>query len=166
MSKVLQENAGPTSGIGAPVRPTELILDRRFCEKAIEFVKDAKSEIRLCAYAWRWYPSEPGTGIQKFNIELKRAVFRGIKVRCLLNNYSMWKQFSDLGFDCRYVDRNRFLHTKAIVVDRKTLVLGSHNLTKRATGANFEASIAIQEFEPIEQFVEYFDKMWEACHKS
>ena len=166
MREMLQEDERTVGSSTSPVRTTELILDRKYSEKAIAFVLDAASEIRLCAYAWRWYPSEPATSIQKFNIELMRARNRGIIIRCLVNNYSMYKQFSELGFNCRYVDSNRMLHAKAIVIDRKTLVIGSHNLTKRAIGENYEASVAIQDFETIEQFCTYFDTLWEVCHKS
>lgn len=166
MHKMLQENERAIGATSPIVQSNELILDNSYTLKTMEFIKDAKSEIRLCAYAWRWYRNEPQIGIQKFNIELLRAHQRGVRVRCLVNNYAMFKCFTTLGFKCRYVDRTRMLHTKALVIDTKTLVLGSHNLTKRANSDNFEASIATQEFEMIAQFSEYFDRMWDVAHES
>lgn len=166
MPKMLQENERAARATSSPVRPTELILDNAYILKAAQFIKDAKSEVRLCAYAWRWYQHEPEIGIQKFNVELLRAHHRGVRVRCLVNNFAMFKYFTTLGFKCKYVDRTRMLHTKAIAIDQKTLVLGSHNLTKRANSDNFEASIATQDFEVVAQFAEYFDRMWAVANES
>lgn len=166
MPKVLQKDERAIGATSPPVRTTELILDNAYILKAAEFVKDAKSEVVLCAYAWRWYQNEPEIGIQKFNIELLRAHGRGVRVCCLVNNYTMFKYFTTLGFKVKYVDRTRMLHTKAIAIDQKTLVLGSHNLTKRANSDNFEASIATQDFEVVAQFVEYFNRMWAVANES
>lgn len=166
MPQGLQNNARTTGEIGPTVQSTKLILDKDFSGKASEFVKDASADLRLCAYAWRWYPNEPETGIQKFNIEIKKAQQRGVSVRCLLNNKTMAEYFATLGFKTRFVDPTRMLHTKAILIDHKTLILGSHNYTKRAHTDNFEASIATQEMEPIYQFCEYFDRLWAASYES
>lgn len=166
MSKVLQNDDGRYRETETPLRPVELILDRNFTGKARSFIDLAQSEIRLCAYAWRWYANEPEIEIQKFNVSLFKAMQRGVKIKCLVNNYSMYSYFSNLGFVCKFVDRTRMLHTKAIVIDQKTLILGSHNLTKRANSDNFEASVAIQDFETVQQFSTYFDKMWEVSNAS
>lgn len=166
MHEGLQNNAGGDRETATLVRPVELILDRAFTAKAQSFIDDAEREVRLCAYAWRWYANEPQIDIQKFNVSLLRAVQRGVRIKCLVNNFSMYSYFTSLGFTCRFVDRTRMLHTKAIVIDTKTLILGSHNLTKRANTDNFEASVAIQDYEVVQQFSTYFDKMWEVSNAS
>lgn len=163
MSEGLQIHAGQAGATSPLVRTTELILDKAYTEKAIEFIKDAKSEIMLCAYAWRWYSNEPEIGIQKFNIELKKAQMRGVTVRCILNNETMASYFATLGFKTLAVQPTRMMHTKALLIDSKTLILGSHNFTKRANTDNYEASIATQEPEACLQFQQYFDRLWVAC---
>lgn len=160
MSEMQSSVESSNGSIVAPVRATRLILDNDYTAQAIDIVKSAKTEIRLCAYAWRWYENEPEIGIQKLNIELLRAVRRGVIVHCLVDTARLCSYFSALGFDCRSVINNRMLHTKAICVDRRSLVVGSHNLTKRANTDNYEVSILTQDFEPLEQFITYFDKMW------
>lgn len=160
MSEMLQRVAGQNGAISSPVRPTRLILDNDYTAQAIDIVKSAKTEIRLCAYAWRWYENEPEIGIQKLNVELLRAVRRGVIVHALVDTAALCARFSALGFDCRSVVNNRMLHTKAICVDRRSLIVGSHNLTKRANTDNYEISVLTQDFEPLEQFITYFDKMW------
>lgn len=160
MSQGLQKNARGYRKISTSIRPAEIILDNNYAIKARAFILDATSEIRLCAYAWRWYDSEPALPIQQFNVELLRAALRGVQVRVLVDTEAMARKFKLLGFEVRAVQPTRMLHTKAIVIDRHTLILGSHNLTKRANTDNYELSVALQDFEAVEQFINYFDRLW------
>lgn len=157
--QTIRGTVGENTGI---VQSTQLILDNEYAAIAREFVMDAHSEIRLCAYAWRWYENEPEIDIQKLNIELLRAKNRGVHVRCLVDTEAMALRFATLGFDVRCVVNTRMLHTKAIGVDAKTLILGSHNMTKRATTDNYEMSIATQESHVVAGYNDYFDRMWDS----
>ena len=160
MPQGLQKTTRGYRKTSAAIRPAEIILDNNYAVKARSFVLDATSEIRLCAYAWRWYDAEPALPIQQFNVELLRAALRGVQVRVLVDTEAMASKFKLLGFDVRAVQPTRMLHTKAIAIDRQTLILGSHNLTKRANSDNYEMSVALQEFEAVEQFINYFDRLW------
>lgn len=160
MPKRLQENARTDRANGTITRPVEIILDNNYAAKAKAFVLDAQSEVRVCAYAWRWYDTEPELILQQFNIELLRAARRGVQVRALVDTEAMARRFTALGFNVRAVQPTRMLHTKALVIDDKTLVIGSHNLTKRANSDNYEISVAIQDFESVAQFIRYFDALW------
>lgn len=162
MFERLQEDARDDRPVSTTVRPVEIILDNNYAEKAKAFVLDAVSDIRVCAYAWRWYDSEPALGIQKLNNELLRSKLRGVQLRALVDTEAMARTFQAIGINARAVQATRMLHTKAICVDTKTLIIGSHNLTKRANSDNYEISVAIQEFEAVDQFVKYFDSLWGA----
>lgn len=160
MLETLQTNAGSNRETSTIVQSTDLIVDDRYCQIVSDFVEGAHSEIRLCAYAWRWYENEPEIGIQKLNIQLLLARMRGVKVRCLVDTEAQKNTFTTLGFDARCVINTRMLHTKAICVDAKRLVIGSHNMTKRAMTDNYEMSLMTAEVEPCLQFIEYFDRLW------
>jgi phosphatidylserine/phosphatidylglycerophosphate/cardiolipin synthase-like enzyme len=160
MQTTYNRNENSARGIGANAATTDLVIDGAFVDKIIPMINDAKTEIRICAYAWRWYMDEPELPMQKFNIALFRKSCNGCKVRILVDNQSMRENFKRLGFNVRAVEPTKMLHTKAICIDKKSLVIGSHNLTKRAGSDNYEMSIITQEFEPVEQFIEYFDAMW------
>lgn len=162
MLEMLQKNEGRSGETSTVVQSTQLVIDDKYCELVADFVRSAKSEIRMCAYAWRWYENEPEIGIQKLNIELLLARSRGVKVRCMVDNLTQKERFATLGFDARSVSNTRMLHTKAFCIDAKTLIIGSHNMTKRATTDNYEMSILTQEPEPCLQFIDYFDKMWDS----
>lgn len=161
----LQEDKRSNVGSITPVRTTELILDNDYSAKAIEFIDDATSEIRICAYAWRWYDESPEDTIQKFNIALIRAVQRGVTVRALCERIQEGVILQRQGIIVRALNTKRTLHTKAILIDDKTLIIGSHNYTRRAHLDNFEASLATQDFEACMQFESYFDQLWSANGK-
>lgn len=146
--------------ISANVNQSALIIDGNFVDRLLPMLQDAKFEIRLCAYAWRWYMNEPELAMQKFNIMLLRKSMSGCKIRILVDSNTMKETFKKLGFNVRAVEPTKMLHTKAICIDRQSLVIGSHNLTKRAGCDNYEMSLVTQEYEPIAQFCEYFDAMW------
>lgn len=160
MLKGLQKIQRPSGADDGVVQTTKLIVDNEYAKAATEFVNDAKNEIRLCAYAWRWYHNEPEIDIQKLNVELYRARLRGVKVRCLVDTHAMQDTFRALGFDCRSVVNTRMLHTKALSIDDKSVIIGSHNMTKRATTDNYEMSILSQEFYVVQAYIDYFDKIW------
>lgn len=66
----------------------------------------------------------------------------------------------ELGVHVKGVERNRMMHTKAFCIDSRTLIIGSHNLTKRATSQNYEMSIMTQEFQVVDAFMTYFEAVW------
>lgn len=160
MLKTLQRNDGSNGETVDAVRPNELIIDSGYCDAVIEFIDSAKSEIRICAYAWRWYENHPASKIQLLNAALLRARQRGVKVRVLAETQIIRDKLRAFGIDVRGVEKNRMMHTKAFCFDYKTLILGSHNLTKRATEQNYEMSIISQEFQVVDAFVRYFDTVW------
>jgi phosphatidylserine/phosphatidylglycerophosphate/cardiolipin synthase-like enzyme len=166
MSERLQKNAGQNSGISQAVRPVEVILSNEYASKAIAFIREAKNEIFICAYAWRWYENEPEIGIQQLNVAIMQAKARGVRVRALVDGHKVFEFVKKLGIDCRYVERNRMLHAKAICIDNKTLIVGSHNLTKRANNDNIEISVALQDVDTILQFNTYFQKIWDVSRES
>lgn len=160
MLETLQRDARTDGAVERPVWPTALVIDGAYCDTAIELLGSARSEVRLCAYAWRWYANEPEIGIQKLNTELLLLRNRGIKVRALVDTETQRLMFRELGFDTRSVVNTRMLHTKAIGVDNYGLLIGSHNLTKRANSDNYEMSVLTYEFQAVDAYKIYFDKLW------
>lgn len=160
MLETLQRDTGQDRATSPAIRSTGIILGPEYAVKAWAFVQDAKHEIRIAAYAWRWYDSEPELPMQKFNVALLEAVRRGVRVKAMVDTEAMAIVLRARGINARAVINTRMLHAKALVIDERTLVLGSHNLTKRATTDNYEVSVAIQEYEPVAQFITWFDALW------
>lgn len=143
-----------------PHGTTELIIDRAYIERAIELINRAERDILICAYAWRIYENEPERGIQRVLTAIIKARKRGVVVRCIIDKYTSVRPLTEYGIETRFIGQRNTMHTKAICVDKYALLLGSHNLTARATELNRECSIVSYELEPILQFREYFDTIW------
>lgn len=138
----------------------ELIVDQEYCRRVLPLLAEAKNNILICAYSWRIYPTEPEREIQKLFTAVARAVNRGVNVKVLADKYTQIKPLLENKIECRYIGSKLTMHTKAICVDDKYLMLGSHNLTARANEYNHEASVLIQEAEPIIEFQKYFYTIW------
>lgn len=160
MSETLQANARRDGETVKLVRPTELVIDSKYCNIVREFVDAAKGEILICAYAWRWYENDPASEIQMLNASLMSARMRGVNIRVLAESQIIRDKLRALGVTVKGVERNRMMHTKAFCIDERTLIIGSHNLTKRATSQNYEMSILTQEFQVIDAFKTYFEAVW------
>lgn len=160
MSETLQIDAGRNGKTSELVRATELIIDSKYCDIVREFVDAAKGEILICAYAWRWYENDPAAEIQKLNSSLMAARLRGVNIRVLAESQIIRDRLRALGVQVKGVERNRMMHTKAFCIDSRTLIIGSHNLTKRATSQNYEMSIMTQEFQVVDAFMTYFEAVW------
>lgn len=149
-------DGGATGAYGA----AQVVVNREYLDVARKLVSNTKSELRIFAYAWRDYPHKPESKIQSFNVAIAQAVRRGVVVRAIVDNETIYNSLSARGVQCRYVPGNLSMHAKVLAGDRKDILLGSHNLTMRAFEDNIEVSILCHEFEAVEQFCTYFDKLW------
>lgn len=147
---------------GGTVGSTQLILNQAYIDRLLELMPKAQSEIRIAAYDWRLYKESPNLNVQRLNQALFDARQRGVTVRALVDHQleHLWYEMPD--FTIIALPSQRTQHSKALCIDNKALFVGSHNLTKQANNLNYEMSIVTCEFEPIQQFITYFDKIWVA----
>lgn len=142
------------------IQSTKLIVDGEYASVATKAIKNAKKSIKICAYDWRWYENQPENAIQQLNTAICQAIYRGVDVKAIVNNESNYRMLQGFGVNVKYVGNDKILHVKAILIHDDVLLLGSHNLTKRANTQNYEVSVVIHDMEPILQFNKYFDTMW------
>lgn len=166
MSKRLQENDGRIGETVTPIRPIELIVNAQYLDRLMEHIRNAKSHVLICAYAWRWYANEPDIDIQRFNILILQLIKKGVQVRVLVNDYQTFSMLRVQNIHAKYVDVRDTLHTKAVMIDHKQLYIGSHNLTKRGTLFNYEITVLTTLTEPILQFEDYFNHIWSVANES
>lgn len=89
-------------------------------------------------------------------LHLSQAVRRGVKVKVILENtgnrdqkldeqnHRTKKNLEEKGVKVYLDSPRRTTHTKLIVIDQKTILLGSHNLTSAALKYNNEVSILLE----------------------
>lgn len=151
--------------MAAVAAPTNLLINSSYIGKTLEFVKSAKSRIWIYAYTWRWYGHSPEIPMQQLNMAILAASKRGVDVKAITYFSDQQALLKSLGLNVRTLNSLQTMHAKAVAIDSKTLILGSHNLTKKGTEDNLEVSLATQELEPVLQFERYFQGVWDNLTK-
>lgn len=136
------------------------IIGADYVPQICALIAGAKRNIDIVLYDWRWYPDQVAHPCQVVNIALVNAVRRGVLVRAVVNNDIAIKFLKEAGIQARRLKDKRTLHCKLVIVDEKTLVIGSHNFTRNAFAHNIEASVAVEIPEEITRWREFFANLY------
>ncbi|MEW6363993.1 MAG: phospholipase D-like domain-containing protein [Acidobacteriota bacterium] len=129
----------------------QLVLDREYLPKAAELIGAARKSVVVCMFMWT-----EGEGVGEIERCLGAAVKRGVAVEVLLEqsddrndevtegNRKAASRLRSHGVQVAFDCPDRRTHIKAIIVDSRTILLGSHNLTYSALRNNNEVSVAIE----------------------
>jgi phosphatidylserine/phosphatidylglycerophosphate/cardiolipin synthase-like enzyme len=153
------------SGDGEPVKPylsknLEIYFapDMDIQKRLLARINHAKDSIYFLAYAFT---------NQQISKALVAAHNRGVDVKGVFdkaqNNYQKYSQYRYLkskGIPVK-LDKNRYkLHHKVMIIDSKTVVVGSYNFTHRANNANAENVIIIKDSDIASQYIGEFEKIY------
>lgn len=147
-------------------------IAHQYPQKVIPLVNEASQTIDILMYEWKWYGHESAGGVQKLNLALVAASRRGVKIRVLLNQESMGHAITKInsrtanflrqyGVEVKMSPCGQVTHAKMMVLDKRILVLGSHNYSKGAFSRNQEASIIVKGVDEIKPYRDYFDGLWQ-----
>jgi len=139
---------------------TETIIGKEFVNKVIPLIKEAKKSIDIIVYDWRWYPNQIGSAVQRFNNEIVNSKKRGKKIRVITDSFNLVNILKPLNFEIKKNVSKKTLHTKLMIIDSKTAILGSHNYTMNAFTINYEVSVIIQDEEVVKRLKTYFENIW------
>jgi len=94
---------------------------------------------------------------------------RGVEVRVVLDqnvDFVSWdprikstnayKRLKEAGVDVHYDETQRYTHAKAVVIDQKTVILGSTNWTGNSFDNSIETDVKIESQELAGEILEYF----------
>lgn len=160
MLKMLQNNAGRNRETSTPVWSNGIILTTEYAQFLASLVDSAKISCDFMVYVWRNYEHEPELPLQQVNIALQRAQNRGVRVRILADKESYIAQQLRRTFNIKYTDIHITQHAKGALIDRKHLLIGSHNLTKNATTKNNELTVYTDIREMCDRYEKHFDSIW------
>jgi phosphatidylserine/phosphatidylglycerophosphate/cardiolipin synthase-like enzyme len=137
-----------------------VLIGSEYPKKIIPLIESAKRNIDIVVYDWRWYPDQVSHPVQQFNMALVRAVQRGVIVRAVINAHTILPVLQKVGIKARQLGDKRTLHSKLIMVDETTLVIGSHNFTRNAFVSNIESSIVVEIPAEVTRFKEFFNNLY------
>ena len=138
----------------------EILIGSDYPKKMIPLLDGAKKNIEIVVYDWRWYADQVGHPVQQFNMAIARAVNRGVIVRAVVNAHILVPVLTKVGVKVRQLKDRRTLHTKLVIIDSRTLVIGSHNFTRNAFTSNIETSIITEIPEGDERLASFFNNLY------
>ena len=127
------------------------------------------SNARSSIYASLLFISDPSSSsvVRQLLNDLVSAKGRGVDVRVLIEvatydwgSSEAYEYLSSRGVDVRWDSPSKFTHTKLIVVDGETVILGSTNWSHSAIDRNNEVSVLINSSEIGQFYREYFLSLW------
>jgi len=154
----------------------EVLSDEKFGKFANFVLMDAKKEIMISTFKAEIPQKNKAIALEDIFKNITLAHQRGIKVKALINwhenkrcvpktNIRAMLEFQRLGIPVRHLKNNRCCHTKLIIADDLTAIIGSHNLSIKSVTSNFETSVLIIDKDIVKQLKEMFLKTWNSAKR-
>jgi len=137
------------------------LIASKFPKEVIKLIDQSKKSIYIVVYAWYWYKHDVAASVQLFNQSIVRAQRRGVDVKAIVNFPSVVPFLQNNGIKVKKLQSKKLLHTKMMIIDEKTAVVGSHNYSQHAFTRNLELSCVIKSDEPLDELLGYFKNLWQ-----
>lgn len=141
------------------------VTNRDYGPAVLELIKSAKESIHITSLELKYYENYKDSSVNEVVRELVAAHNRGVDVKILIDEYSKENNAYDLlkaaGVNVRWDDNRTTTHAKLVIIDGKTVLLGSTNFSHYSLEKNHEANIIIRDKKTAEQFEEYFKSLWD-----
>jgi phosphatidylserine/phosphatidylglycerophosphate/cardiolipin synthase-like enzyme len=137
-----------------------LLFNEDYFYQIREEIQNAKSSIHVAMYLVQYTPNQPSWRNNIILDEIVEAKNRGVQVRFILGNMD------------RYPDTDNFLaangipyktgasHAKLVIIDGKTVFVGTHNLNRHAFEFNKEESIMTVNSAVAIEAKTFYDGWW------
>lgn len=141
------------------------VVDRQYFQTAHEILSDAKESIHIASFELKYYEDFPDSQMNRLIEELVAAKRRGVKVMIVVDQYSKENNAYHIldreGIEWKFDSEKTTTHSKLIIVDGETVLVGSTNLSYYGLEKNHEANVLIRNRETAEIFVKYFHSLWD-----
>ena len=166
---ILNMSAGPM-----PVEGVEVVTDRQYAQVVCEAFGRARSSIRMMMFEARYYEHHRNSPTNALIEELIAARRRGLDVRVILErreendrvnagNLKTGAILSRGGVEVMYDPPTTTTHSKILIIDGETSVVGSTNWTYNALEKNHEVSVLIRSPQVARTLQDYFHDVWKSC---
>jgi phosphatidylserine/phosphatidylglycerophosphate/cardiolipin synthase-like enzyme len=147
-----------------PAEDVQAVLDAQYFQIAKQLIQGAKHSIQVMMFEMGYYDQHPNTPSNLLIKELIDAKKRGVKVEVILEvkegeDRTAKRNRHAGGVEVIYDPLFKTTHAKLMMVDGKSILLGSTNWTYYALTNNHEASVLIRSKEVAKAFVDYFNQV-------
>ncbi len=154
----------------------EDLSGNRYFPRVLDVLKNAKRSISMAMYVANFDPKNKNSGVNQLVEELVNAHKRQVKVKVILDqniDFSAWDggkgewqkeekndplfvYLKQQGIEVYFDNLFTITHSKLIIVDEETVILGSANWTESSLRKNGEASCLIRSKDMAAKFLEDF----------
>jgi len=146
-----------------------VLADDDYYPAILDLIDTAQQEIRMVMFLFKMNEKRNNRPARIVEA-LIRARKRGVRVEVLLEtsdhdddldkeNRRVGRRLKQNGVKVFYDTRKTTTHAKLLVVDRRRVLVGSHNLTQAALKYNHELSLLIDNERLAEQLIRYIDRL-------
>lgn len=138
----------------------------------LQLVSQARESIHVVMYRISYYPQYQNGVTNNILDALIAAAGRGLDVRVYMDDCAFYKSekeanlqaaryLSDHGVDVRMDDPSIVTHAKLVIIDQRTVILGSTNWNYYSLAQNNETDIAFIDFSDVATPYEaFFQQLW------
>lgn len=134
-------------------------------QEVLDMINSARDEIQLEMYI---------LSSDKVLDALVDAKLRGVNIRVILEknvlsdeNLNSYSTLQNAGIEVAWASENfKLTHSKFMIIDKRILLVGSHNFSRSALNFNREASVIIENNKVIEDFLSIFEHDWEIAYRT
>ena len=148
-----------------------LKCNEEYAAAALALIQSAKETVLLSTFKIQQSARPADANLQALIEALITAAQGGRTVKFLMNweksrrgvartNESVANTLRAAGADIRYLPDGRCCHSKILIADNHTMLLGSHNWSKASLTRNFEVSILVRDEIVIAATREVFYETW------
>ena len=158
-------------GCATTGRQSELILNDEYFQVAHREIQNAKESIYLIAYLFLLYDYQEAYSNWLLE-DIIEAHERGVDVHVILEypkpeymeeerpkNQEIYEKLQAAGIDVRFDSAKRTTHSKALIIDRGVVIVGSHNYTFSGLKYNNEVSLLIRDNAKAKKLIEYSEQI-------
>jgi len=143
------------------------VPDRDYYHVASELIGSARECICLAVFIAKYDPDDPVDPANDLLRLLAEKAREGVEVRVLVDDVTAERYpetlrlLSTSGAAVRLDPSPRTtMHAKLLIVDRRLVLVGSHNWSEAALSYNWEASVLTGDPEVVGSAVEWFERLW------
>ncbi|MFW6130082.1 MAG: phospholipase D-like domain-containing protein [Atribacterota bacterium] len=154
----------------------ENISGQKYYPAVREVIQKANDSIHMSMFVVSLYPDREDSAVYDLCESLVEAKKRGVDVKVILDqninffddeyknkvegkNFKAFEYLKKNGIDVNFDDRYTYTHSKALVVDKEIVVIGSTNWSQSALTINNEHSVLIKSPELAESILKSFEEI-------
>ena len=152
---------GDVSSAETPPVRSEIICNWMYADEAGDAIDEAEESIHVAMYL-----VVVGYTVEWLIDKLVGAQDRGVEVRIIMDNEpevhhdDTFEYLEDRGLTVKMDNSDKMLHSKMLIIDNRTVIIGSTNWTDNSINNNNEANARIDDERVAAYYERYFWEAW------